>query len=299
MSYEHRRELKIARALGWFSVGLGAAAIVLPRTLGRTIGVGGRGQRALPWIGAREIATGAVILAQRKPASGVWARVGGDLMDLAFLAAAGGAKDARKNKLIGTALAVLGVTALDVRSGRQLSGKEDVLRLRKAILINKPAEELYNYWHDFSRLPQFMNNLESVQVIDEKRSHWTARAGGMSFEWEAEIVEDTPNQFIAWRSVGEADLPNWGSVRFSPRAQGKGTEVKVELEYYTPGGILGSVAAKFLGSHPEQQLDQALRRFQQLMETGEIATTRGQPAGAGRASRGGLGLSDMVVQGTA
>jgi len=154
------------------------------------------------------------------------------------------------------------------------------IKVEKTVTINKPAAELYHYWHNFEYLPTFMKHLKSVTVQDNKRSHWVANAPlGASVEWDAEILEDRENEFISWASVEGADIENSGFVRFKPATGDRGTEVKVVLEYAPPGGALASAIAKLFGEEPEQQIGDDLRRFKMLMETGEIATTEGQPKG--------------------
>jgi uncharacterized membrane protein len=154
------------------------------------------------------------------------------------------------------------------------------IKVEKTVTINKPADELYRYWHNFEYLPTFMKHLKSVTVQDNKRSHWVANAPlGASVEWDAEILEDRENEFISWASVEGADVENSGFVRFKPATGDRGTEVKVVIEYSPPGGALASAIAKLFGEEPEQQIGDDLRRFKMLMETGEIATTEGQPRG--------------------
>jgi uncharacterized membrane protein len=116
-----------------------------------------------------------------------------------------------------------------------------------------------------------MSNLESVEVTDDRRSHWKAKAPlGASAEWDAEMTEDRPNELIAWRSLPGATVGNSGRVTFRPAPQGRGTEVLVELEYAPPGGPLGATVAKLLREEPGQQVKGDLRRFKQVMETGEV-----------------------------
>ena len=148
------------------------------------------------------------------------------------------------------------------------------------VTINKPAAELYGYWRNFENLPRIMKHLESVTRLDGGRWHWKAKAPlGMSVEWDAEILNEIPNELIAWRSLPEAQIPNAGSVRFKPLSHDRGTEIKVELEYQPPAGKVGATVAKLLGEEPQGQIEDDLRRFKQLMETGEIATVQGQSSG--------------------
>ncbi|QLE44356.1 cyclase [Nostoc sp. C052] len=156
------------------------------------------------------------------------------------------------------------------------------IKVEKTVTINKPAEELYRFWHNFENLPSFTKHIKDVKVYNDKQSHWITRAPlGKSVEWDANIVEDRENQLISWTSVEGADITNSGSVRFKPALNDRGTEVKVVTEYNPPGGLVGDAIAKLFGESPEQQLGDDLHRFKMLMETGEIATTEGQPKGKG------------------
>ncbi len=151
------------------------------------------------------------------------------------------------------------------------------IKVEKTITINKPPEDLYNFWRNLENLPTFTKNLKSIKVIDEKHSHWIANAPlGMSVKWDAEIILDRENYLIGWASSVNADIDNAGFVRFKPATGGHGTEVKVVMEYNILGGAITSAIAKLLGEEPENQIGEDLHRFKQFMETGEIATTEGQ-----------------------
>lgn len=163
----------------------------------------------------------------------------------------------------------------------EATGLDKGIRVEKTVTIqNKSPEELYRFWHNFENLPTFMKHLKSVTVLSDTRSHWVANAPlGNSVEWDAEIITDQENQLITWASVDGADVDNSGFVRFKSTSSGRGTEVKVVIEYSPPGGVLTAALAKVFGEEPEQQIGDDLRRFKMLMETGEIATTEGQPTG--------------------
>jgi uncharacterized membrane protein len=157
------------------------------------------------------------------------------------------------------------------------------IKVTKVVTIAKSPEELYSFWRNFENLPKFMAHLESVEVIDARRSHWVAKAPfGKSVAWDAEIVNEVPNEMIAWRSVEPADVPNTGSVWFKALPAGRGTEVKVTLEYNPPAGLLGAAVAKFFGEEPGVQVRDDLLHFKSLLEAGEIPTVEGQPQGAGK-----------------
>ncbi|MBE9122673.1 SRPBCC family protein [Tychonema sp. LEGE 07199] len=190
-----------------------------------------------------------------------------------------------QRSLRGALLAVAGgglaARGLGVAEGLQSAADANQsIKVEKTVTIDKPADELYRFWRDFENLPRFMKHLKHVAVIDDKRSHWIASApAGNSVEWDAEIVREEENRLIAWVSVEGADVENSGFVRFQPAPAGRGTEVKVAIEYNPPGGAIAGAAAKLFGEAPEQQIADDLRRFKQFMETGEIATTAGQSSG--------------------
>jgi uncharacterized membrane protein len=167
-----------------------------------------------------------------------------------------------------------------LQQAQEALGVNKPIKVEKTVTINKSADELYRFWHNFENLPKFMKHLKFVKVYNETRSHWIANAPlGNSVEWDADILEDRANEFISWASVEGADIDNSGFVRFQKAPGDRGTEVKVVLEYNPPGGALTAVIAKLFGEEPEQQIGDDLRRFKMLMETGEIATTEGQPTG--------------------
>jgi len=156
------------------------------------------------------------------------------------------------------------------------------IKVTHAVTILKPAGELYNFWRDFTNLPRIMDHLNSVTVQDGGRSHWVAKAPlGRTVEWDAEIINEAPNELIAWCSLPGADVDNAGSVTFKPAPTGRGTELRVELSYAPPAGKVGATVAKLLGEEPTKQLDDDLRHFKQLMEAGERPTTEGQSSGRG------------------
>lgn len=154
------------------------------------------------------------------------------------------------------------------------------VKVEEAITVNAPVAEVYRFWRNLSRLPEFMSHLREVKELDSTHSRWTARGPlGMSVQWEAEIIEDRPNQVISWRSLPGSDVDTAGSVHFRMAPAGRGTEVRVSLKYDPPAGKLGTAIAKLFGEGPECQVRDDLRRFKELMEAGEIPTTAGQPHG--------------------
>jgi uncharacterized membrane protein len=145
-------------------------------------------------------------------------------------------------------------------------------RVERTETIHRRADELYAYWRDFTNLPRVMAHLESVTIESETRSRWKVKApAGQSVEWEAEIINEIPNELIAWKSVEEAVVPNAGSVHFTPLPRGGATEVRIVLEYQPPAGRLGAVVARLFGEEPGAQMRDDLRRFKQLMESSAVS----------------------------
>ena len=175
----------------------------------------------------------------------------------------------------------LGINTARKSSGRSMSVPYELgVRVDQTITINKEPAEVYRFWRNLENLPRFMRHLESVKEIDNKHSHWVAKApAGRSVEWKAEVINEIENKLIAWRSLEGADVDNAGSVQFKHAQGGRGTDLKISLQYNPPGGTLGSIFAKLFGEEPSQQIKEDLRRLKQLLEAGEIATTHGQPSG--------------------
>ena len=152
------------------------------------------------------------------------------------------------------------------------------IRVERSITVNSPAGDLYRFWHDLENLPRIMHHLLSVTELDPRHSRWVATAPlGRTVKWDAEITEEEPDRAIHWRST-TGDIEHTGAVEFLPAPTGRGTVVKVCLQYAPPAGRLGSMAAKLTGKEPSIQLGEDLRRFKQLVEAGEVATIEGQPA---------------------
>lgn len=291
----------LSQAFGWLSTGLGTVQALSPARMCSTVGVRPTpGSTALMRaVGMQELAVGTGILAQPQRAGLLWTRVAGDVAHLTLLGVALQSAD-RDRRIAGlipvrrsdgsdrrrvarTVAAVLGVTLLDLAAAVRLSRAEQdngTLRAQSSLTVNRPAEEVYRQWRDLEKLPEFMAHLESVRTTGNGRSHWVARApAGRTVEWDAEIVDERPNELIAWRSVDPATVPNAGKVIFAPVRDGRATEMTVELEYHPPGGKVGKAVATLLGEDPQQQLRDDLRRFKQVIETGEVVRSDGSPDG--------------------
>ncbi len=165
----------------------------------------------------------------------------------------------------------------------RVEGEHEAASVR-AVMINRPRQELYDFWRDFRNLPAFMENVKSVELTGEASSWLIAGPAGAEIELVSEITGDRPGEYIAWRSLEESDIDHEGWVEFRDNPFGRGTEVRVFISYDPPAGTVGKVVAKVLQREPRVQARRELRRFKQLMETGEIPTSRA-PDAAPRADR--------------
>ena len=281
---------QLARLLGWFSIGVGIAEIVAPRKLAEMIGVENR-PGVFRLLGLREIGHGVGILSPDQPAAGVWSRVAGDIVDLALLGTQLDTRNPEREKTLAATMSVLGVTALDLFTAKSLGrpnggrdggsaisprrrGRESArgIKVKEAVTINRPVSDVFDFWRNFENLPRFMTHLESVKVLDDgKRSHWVAIGpAGVRLEWDAELVEDQPNELISWRSLPGGSVDTAGSVRFRAAPGNRGTEVMVEMRYDPPGGVIGATIAKLFGESGEQVVARDLLAFKNVMEVGEV-----------------------------
>jgi uncharacterized membrane protein len=149
----------------------------------------------------------------------------------------------------------------------------------RTVTIGKPRQEIYDFWRDFSNLSKVMENVERIDVIDSRQSHWVVKApGGGTVEWDAIVTEDEPERLIAWESVKGADIRSAGKVEFLDAPPGRGTMVRLTMVYDPPGGVVGQWVAKLLQREPAEQARRDLRRLKQFLETGEVSSSAG-PSG--------------------
>ena len=155
---------------------------------------------------------------------------------------------------------------------RALGGSAGVI-VEESVTINRSSAELYRFWRNLENLPRFMSHLESVERITDTLSRWRAKGpAGTTVEWNAEIINEVPDQVIGWRSIEGSDVVSAGSVNFDDAGPGRGTRVRVRLQYSPPGGKVGAAIAKMMGRDPATEIREDLRRFKQLIEAGEVAT---------------------------
>lgn len=157
--------------------------------------------------------------------------------------------------------------------------------VEKSVVVDVPVRTAYDQWTQFESFPKFMEGVESVEQIDDKTVHWKARIAGVTREWDAEIVDQVPDQQITWRAVEGTE--NRGTVQFAP-ADG-GTRVSVRLDYQPDGFV--EKAGELL-SFVERRVGDDLDRFKEFIEargtetgewrgevkpTGEVDTGDGAP----------------------
>ena len=153
------------------------------------------------------------------------------------------------------------------------TAKPDRTLIAEAVTIDRPAQELYDFWRNPSNLARFMDNIVSIEILDDKRSRWTVKAPmGREVGFESVITHEIPGQQISWQSAEGADVDNSGSIEFQEAGM-RGTVVRSTIAYDPPGGFVGQMLAKLFGREPRVQARRDLHRFKQLMETGEVATS--------------------------
>jgi uncharacterized membrane protein len=278
----------LVKGLGGASLGLGLSEILAPAKVAAVAGIDetDRSRAVITALGLRECAHAAALLFG--PSKLVWTRVVGDVLDMSLLGAALAKSNRGSRSRRGTAsmvaLGAIGAADLyaafrSTRNGGRHANGSAHRSLRAAVTVRRSPEEVYRFWRDLENLPSFMYHLQSVTTSGD-RSHWVANAPiGRSVEWDAQITDDQPNQRIAWQSLPGSSVEHGGSVEFTSSPDGQSTEVRVTISYRLPGGVLGKAAATAFGESPEQQVSDDLRRFKQILETGQVMRSDGSPEG--------------------
>lgn len=198
------------------------------------------------------------------------------------------AKGVKKGKLSGMATALAGGYLMyrgssghcNLYERAGVSTARRAIEIDESVIINRPVHELYSYWRSLDNLPEFMRHIEEVRVIDDKRSHWVASTpGGIKVEWDAEITGERENEYIAWKSLPFSDIESEGMVEFRTAPGHRGTELRVHMIYNLPGDGAAAPVQRLLAAISFRQIREELRRFKQIMETGEAPTTEGQVRG--------------------
>ena len=203
--------------------------------------------------------------------------MGVGLATAAVAAAAGAFLLQRKNKEQGMADTISSDAPSWTLRDRPEGEKGELIG--RSATINRPRDEIYQRWRDFTAFPQFMENVERVEMLDDKRSKWTIKGpGGSDVELVTEITHDVPGERIAWKSTEDSDIETAGELMIKDANPGRGAVVQLVQTYKAPGGAIGKMLAKLMQREPEIQARRDLRRFKQLLETGEV-TTNASPSG--------------------
>ncbi|MFP2960845.1 SRPBCC family protein [Myxococcus sp. 1LA] len=172
-----------------------------------------------------------------------------------------------------------GVVVRTLRRQRGRGTTVELTVLQRSITIRGTPDALYRRWRDADTLNQVMGHFAEVTSSRDGMQHWKVPGIlGKSLEWDAEVVEEHPGELLRWHSVGRTALSNEGWVRFRPAPRDWGTTVTLRLVFDPPGGVVGEKAAHLLGAVPAALALKALKRFKSLVESGEIPTTRPNPA---------------------
>lgn len=159
----------------------------------------------------------------------------------------------------------LGISTAGSDTRRVLGGRGGTI-VEERIVVNRPVSEVYRFWRELENLPRFMTHLESVEQLTGTLSRWRAKGpAGTSVEWNAEIINEVPNQVIGWRSIEGSDVVSAGSVNFEER--NGVTRVRVRLQYSPPGGKVGDAVARLLGRDAATEIREDLRRFKEVIES--------------------------------
>jgi uncharacterized membrane protein len=272
----------LVRVLGALSAGTAVPQLLTPGAFGRAIGIGDgpRQGAATAVVGVREVAAAVGLLRWPSPVW-LWARVGGDVMDLTLLGLAlKRPSNYDKRRTAAAIAAAVGITGVDVYAAATRSPRRAEVRVSASVTVATPAIQAYDLWRRLEVLPSFMAQLDEVTMTGPATSHWRVSAPfGRTVEWDAEIIGDVAGEWLAWRSLDKAAVYSEGDVRFTPAPGRRGTEVHVTLRYSKPAARLAAAAARYFGPNPSLRLDDDLRRFKQVAETGEVVRSEGAPGG--------------------
>lgn len=151
--------------------------------------------------------------------------------------------------------------------------KAEAVNIKTTFIVNKPRQEVYDFWRKLENLPLFMKHLKTVTQYNDTQSHWEAQFSGASIKWDAEIVKEENGSFLGWRSLPDSTIENAGKVSFRDALGSQGTELNVVISYHPPAGKLGSGVASLLNPILRKMIETDISNFKQYIETGRIAET--------------------------
>ena len=277
---------KRVRALGWLSLGLGLAETAAPHALARAVGARSRPALVRTAYGLRELAAGAGLLTTSNPRPWVWARVAGDALDLATLAAVARGQNPRRGAAALALAAVAGATALDLhtalalgRDGQadghraQKGAPPDADEVRQSVTVGRPRDEVYQTWRAPEVVAEMMAPFAEVEAENPDLAHIRVKTPvGKTLSWTWEVPDERPGERFHVRTLEGADVPNEAEVTFRDAPGGRGTEVSARFRYRLPGGSVGGAVLSAGGLVPEVLLAKTLRRFKAVVEAGEAPT---------------------------
>ncbi len=263
----------LTKGVGWLGIALGLAEVIAPGPALMTAGIPDKKTMRIlvRACGVREIASGIGILSGRAPAGWLWGRVAGDAVNMAILDSAMLSKNTNRRRALAASSAIMAVTVLDVYCLRNAGTDGGYIDVRETGIIDRPPSEVYGFWRNLENFPRIMEHLESVRTNEDGFSHWQAKGpAGKRAEWMAQIVADEPDSLIEWCFLPGYDIEGGGAVRFDRAIGGRGTLVTVDICYRLPGGRIASDLARLFTMEPGQEMESALRRAKQILETGTV-----------------------------
>lgn len=155
------------------------------------------------------------------------------------------------------------------------------VNIRTSMIVNRPRNEVYQFWRRLENLPKFMKHLLTVKELDARRSHWEAVIPGNvgTLKWDAEIVKEREGEFIGWQSLPNATIENAGKVEFRDVDNGLDTEIDVTISYRPPAGDIGSGIASLLNPVFEKIIKQDILNFKEYIETHNMPVYGGAQSG--------------------
>jgi uncharacterized membrane protein len=203
------------------------------------------------------------------PATRLLSSVGGSLLTLYGLTRKGVAKPVISTA--GLVLTARGMTNLDTRSLLGIGMGENAIRINKAINIFAPIDEVYQFWRNFENFHLFMSHVKEITTRDDVSNWKVAGPAGSTVEFQSRLIQDIPNESIAWRTLPESQVQSAGFVRFDQNRDGS-TRVTVQMTYVPPAGALGHAVAQLFGVDPRQAMNEDLIRLKTLLEEGKTSS---------------------------
>ena len=202
------------------------------------------------------------------PATRLLSSVGGSLLTLYGLTRKGVAKPVLSTA--GLVLTARGVTNLDTRSLLGLGMGENAIRVNKAINIFAPIDEVYRFWRNFENFHLFMEHVKEITTRDDVSTWKVAGPAGTTVEFQSRVIQDVPNESIAWQTLPDSQVQSAGFVRFDENRDGS-TRVTVQMSYVPPAGAMGHAVAQLFGVDPRQAMNDDLIRLKTLLEEGKTS----------------------------